>query len=372
MPDGAPAVLRQRTTPDPAMSKVDGIAKVILKRIRTNTYADKIPGERALAEEFGVDFKTANRAVSALVEQGALVRRRGLGTFIAPVGQRRELSIGLCFFKRSDPGRDPVFTRFFAGMNRAIRAQGMRFDVTALTDVAEPGVQPQEQALRFRTQVLASDPDGLIYLGNIDAGLIDLLRADRPTIVVDQTPDVLGYDSVTRDVRAGTANAVHHLHRLGHRRIALATYRYDGPTYDLDEKELGYASASAALGLTGQILRLGHPDEPAIAARILACDPRPSAVVCTESTLAMHLVSQAPGMGLSLPRDLAIITFDDSDLGLLTTPTLSSIVAFGEELATHAVRRLLDRLDGKISGRIKDVLPCPFIERASSIAPSTA
>jgi DNA-binding LacI/PurR family transcriptional regulator len=352
------------------MSKVDGIAKVILKRIRTNAYTEKIPGERALAEEFGVDFKTANRAVTALVEQGALVRRRGLGTFIAPVGQRRELSIGLCFFKMSDPGRDPVFTRFFAGMNRAIRAQGMRFDVTALSDVAAPGLLMAEQSLRFRTQVLASDPDGLIYLGNINPELIGQLRADRPTIVVDQTPDELGFDSVTRDVRSGTADAVRHLHRLGHRRIALATYQYSGPAFDLDEKELGYASAITALGLTGQLLRLGHPNEPGIVPRILACDPRPTAVVCTESTLAMQLISQGPSQGLSLPADLAIISFDDSDLGLHTLPTLSSIVAFGDELATHAVQRLLDRLDGKAVGRIKDVLPCPFIERGSSIAPA--
>jgi DNA-binding LacI/PurR family transcriptional regulator len=352
------------------MSKIDGIAKVILKRIRTRAYAEKIPGERALAEEFKVDFKTANRAVSTLVEQGTLVRRRGLGTFIAPVGQRRELSIGLCFFKMSDPGRDPVFTRFFAGMNRAIRAQGMRFDITALSDVATPGLLMQEQARRFRTQVLASDPDGLIYLGNIHPELIDQLRADRPTIVVDQTPESLGFDSVTRDVQAGTADAVRHLHRLGHRRIALATWQHAGFDYDLEAKELGYASAVAALGLVGQILRLDS--ELAIGQRILACSPRPTAVVCTESTLAMALIRQGPSLGLSLPADLAIISFDDSDLGLHTNPTLSSIVAFGDELATHAMQRLLDRLDGKVSSRIKDVLPCPFTERESSIGAKTS
>lgn len=348
------------------MSKVDIIAKAILKRIRTNAYADKIPGERALAEEFDVDFKTANRAVSALVEQGSLVRRRGLGTFIAPVGQRRELSIGLCFFKMTDPGRDPVFTRFFAGMNRAIRAQGMRFDVTALADVAAPGLPAAEQAQRFRNQVLASDPDGLIYLGNIDPGLIDQLRAERPTIVVDQTPEQLGFDSVTRDVRGGTADAVRHLHSRGHRHIALATYHQDAHAYDLAEKELGYTSAVNTLGLTARIVRLVHPNEPAFIQAIFAGEPRPTAVVCSESTLAMQLINLAPNLGLSLPRDLAIISFDDSDLGLHTRPTLSSIVAFGDELATRAVQRLLDRLDGKAVGRIADVLPCPFIERASS------
>ena len=350
------------------MSKVADISRIILARIRTNAYSGKIPGERSLATEFSVDFKTANRAIDLLVEQGILVRRRGLGTFIAEVDQRRNLTIGLCFFKHSDPGSDPVFTRFLSGMNTSITALGSRLVITALRDVANPGQAHAQQAQAFRKQVLAADPDGLIYLGNIDTGLIDQLRAERPTIVATQVPEELGFDTVRRDIGAGVALAIEHLHGLGHRRIAFATYEYGLSTtsYDLHEKERGYRASVAALGMREQVFRITHPPEDRLVRLVREADPRPTAIVCAENDLALSLVTHGPECGLALPGDLAVVSFDDGDMGLHTRPTLSSIRAFGEDLARLTVSRLLDRLDGRVAGRISEVLPCPFIVRQSS------
>lgn len=350
------------------MSKVDSISEVILGRIRTNAYVGKIPSERSLATEFSVDFKTANRAITTLVEQGTLVRRRGLGTFVAEVNQRRNLTIGLCFFKYSDPGCDPVFTRFFSGMNSAISALGIRLDLTALRDVVAVGATAAEQLARFRKQALAANPDGLIYLGNINTQLIEMLRADRPTIVATQTPDSMQFDSVRRDIGKGVADAVRRLHALGHRRIAYATHHYDDglPAYDLQEKERGYRSAAAALGIETQVLQVTYPPDAKLVQLILDAQPRPTAIVCAENDLALSLFQHGPQRGLVIPDDLAVISFDDGDMGLHTSPNLSSIVAFGDELARLAVQKLLDKLDGRITGRINEVLPCPFTERASS------
>ncbi|WP_161878354.1 GntR family transcriptional regulator [Alkalibacterium sp. MB6] len=44
---------------------------------------EKIPSERTLAETFNVSRMTARQAVSSLVEEGLLERRRGAGTFVA-------------------------------------------------------------------------------------------------------------------------------------------------------------------------------------------------------------------------------------------------------------------------------------------------
>jgi len=349
------------------MSKIDGIAQIILKRIRTNAYIDKIPGERALAAEFSVDFKTANRAITALVKQGTLIRKRGLGTFIAPINARRDLTIGLCFFKYSDPGRDPVFNRFFAGMNREVKIHGLRLDVTALSDVVGSTPQPlHEQITLFRKQVLAPNPDGLIYLGNINTQLIELLRSDRPTIVVAQTPDAMQFDSVRRDVGDGIAAAVRRFHALGHRRIALATYLFDFEAYALTEKESGYQSAVASLGIDPQILTLTFPPEGKLAQLVLDAKPRPTAIVCAESTLGLAIINHGPALGLRIPQDIAVISFDDGDSGSYANPPLSHIIAFGEDLAHHAVQRLIEKLDGKANGRIGDVLPCPYFEHQSS------
>lgn len=346
------------------MSKASDIADIILKRVRTGAYHDKIPGERSLAEEFHADFKTANRAIGMLVEQGVLERRRGQGTFVRPVDQRRDATISLCFFKFTDLGRDPVFTRFFAGMNSAVASHRVRLHVTTLKDVAGAEVtDPRQRAECFVRNALEVDPDGIIYLGNVDIPVIERLRADRPLIAVAECPPSLAVDSVRRDIRGGTAEAVRRFAKAGHSRIALATYRHDDASFDLAEKERGYLEAVEELGLTPRILRLPGPADEQLAQQLLGLSPRPTALVATESTLGLAVVRYGPGIGLRIPQDLAVASFDDGDVGSFTQPQMSSIHAFGEELARLAVERMIGRLDSRFTGRIDDVLPCPFIER---------
>jgi len=346
------------------VSKASDIADTILKRVRTGAYQVKIPGERSLASEFHADFKTANRAIGLLVEQGVLERRRGQGTFVKPLDQRRDTILSLCFYKFSDLGRDPVFTRFFAGMNSAVTSHRLRLHVTTLKDVVgEDRLDPAQSAERFVRDALAVNPDGILYLGNVDIPVIERLRADRPLIAVAQCPPSLAVDSVRRDIRAGTADAVRRFASAGHRHIALATYRHDAASYDLAEKERGYLEAIDELGLQPRVIHRTSADDGQLARQILALEPRPTALVASESTIGLALVGSAPGLGLRIPQDLAVTAFDDGDVGSFTQPRMSSIHAFGEELARLAVDRMIARLDGRLSGRIDDVLPCACVER---------
>ncbi|MCC5896196.1 MAG: GntR family transcriptional regulator [Alkalibacterium sp.] len=52
----------------------------------------KIPSERTLADEFNVSRMTARQAVSSLVEEGLLERKRGSGTFVSAEKVREKLS----------------------------------------------------------------------------------------------------------------------------------------------------------------------------------------------------------------------------------------------------------------------------------------
>jgi GntR family histidine utilization transcriptional repressor len=62
-----------------------------LRRITRRVWApgDLIPGEAALAEEFGVSRATVSRALRALAEDGLLDRRRKAGTRVAATPARR-------------------------------------------------------------------------------------------------------------------------------------------------------------------------------------------------------------------------------------------------------------------------------------------
>src|SRR5882757_56395 len=59
----------------PAPSKFNEVMSVIERRIREGDYLlDSIPGERKIAEETGVSYMTARRAVMELLEQEVLIR----------------------------------------------------------------------------------------------------------------------------------------------------------------------------------------------------------------------------------------------------------------------------------------------------------
>jgi DNA-binding LacI/PurR family transcriptional regulator len=70
-----PLVISQLNRPMPAPSKYNEVMSVIKRRIREGDYfVDSIPGERRLAEETGVSYMTARRAVQQLLEEEVLIR----------------------------------------------------------------------------------------------------------------------------------------------------------------------------------------------------------------------------------------------------------------------------------------------------------
>jgi GntR family transcriptional regulator len=68
------------------------LQKHIRRAIQTGALKplDALPGERDLAEAFGVSRVTVRKALAALVESGLLRQRQGSGTFVAPAPQKVE------------------------------------------------------------------------------------------------------------------------------------------------------------------------------------------------------------------------------------------------------------------------------------------
>lgn len=111
------------------MNGWEDIRAEVLRRIRARDWPPGalIPGEEALAEEFGVARATVNRALTALAEAGVLERKKRAGTRVAALPVRRArlevpvirldvISRGLAYaFKlladRTEPAPSPVTAR---------------------------------------------------------------------------------------------------------------------------------------------------------------------------------------------------------------------------------------------------------------------
>ena len=148
----------------------EDIRAEVLRRIRARDWPPGalIPGEEALAAEFGVARATVNRALTALAEAGVLERKKRAGTRVAELPVRRaRLEI-------------PVIRLDVLG-------RGLPYDFKLLTDRLEPAPAPVTARLGL--------PDGtpMLYLETLHlAGGQPFVLETRwlnPAILPSPAPD---------------------------------------------------------------------------------------------------------------------------------------------------------------------------------------
>jgi DNA-binding GntR family transcriptional regulator len=127
----------------------------------------KLDSELDLAERLGISRPTMRAAIKQLVDKGLLVRRRGIGTMVAPKPVRRAVALTSLYDDLKQAGREPR-TRVLA-LEEAL----------CPPDVAEHlGLGPTAPVLRFdRLRVAGSDPIALMH-NVVPAGLLEIEKED--------------------------------------------------------------------------------------------------------------------------------------------------------------------------------------------------
>jgi LacI family transcriptional regulator len=168
----------------------------------------------------------------------------------------------------------------------------------------------------------------------------------------------------------GSFAAVKHLIALGHTSVATIS----GPRRNVDAEERlrgfrralrdGGLDPAEALIVRGDFTESsGHR----AAEEILAAPERPTAVFAANDSMAIGLLSALGDRGVRVPKDLAVVGFDDIAIARYLTPPLTTVRVDASELGARAVRRLLEGdefEDGDKTGR-PEVLPAPLVVRKS-------
>ena len=131
----------------------------------------KLGGEVELATRLGISRPTMRAAMKQLVDKGLLVRRRGIGTMVAPMPVRRSVALTSLYDDLKEAGRGPR-TRLLS-LER----------VPCPPDVAEHlGLEPNATVLRFdRLRVAGSDPIALMH-NVVPDGLLEIEEKDLERI----------------------------------------------------------------------------------------------------------------------------------------------------------------------------------------------
>ncbi|WP_432104173.1 LacI family DNA-binding transcriptional regulator [Streptomyces sp. bgisy091] len=168
-----------------------------------------------------------------------------------------------------------------------------------------------------------------------------------PLVVVDDCKSGGDACSVAVDDVLGGELAIAHLLASGHRNIAFVS----GPTNlpQMQARSQGTLKALATAKLpTSTVTELTCEGMTASAgrdagARILGMHPRPTGVFCANDLLATGVLQTLSAAGIDVPRDIALVGYDDIEHAADTAVPLTSVRRPARFMGTRAANLLIEK-----------------------------
>jgi LacI family repressor for deo operon, udp, cdd, tsx, nupC, and nupG len=322
-----------------------------------------------------VSHSTVSRALgdSPLVssETKARIQRLAHEMGYSPDAQARSLvrgrtqTIGVVVTAITDP--------FIAEIVHAVERTARDHDYSVI--LASSNAEPEReiaavemlQSKRVDGVIVTSSRVGALYQEYLD-------RLGVPVVLINSHSEQSGpYTfAVNVDNRHGGCLATGHLAGLGYRRIAYVR----GPADHSDDLErlAGYQRALAEGGI---------PFDPTLVLQgngrasggerawpqLLALQPPPAAVFCYNDLTAVGLMRAARQGGCAIPRDLAVVGFDDIPFASYVFPSLTTVAQPKGKMGRQAVEMVLALLAGgdpHVTGGANVIVQGCLIVRESS------
>jgi LacI family transcriptional regulator len=237
---------------------------------------------------------------------------------------------------------NPAYTAMVGAIQQVARASGSRLILHSTDgDVGDE--------LGFLADLKQRYVDGLILvsLQFTEAHAEAIAEATVPVTVIGNPTKGAKVDTVRPNSRGGAAEAVRHLYANGRRRIALV----NGPeqTAPGAARKLGYLDALRGCGLQRDDELIEVADDFMIepgrdAVERLFARTTPDAIFCANDLIALGVLSALRAAGLDVPRDVALVGMDNTNLSLVTSPPLTTVDLGAAERARIAAELLLARI----------------------------
>ncbi|MDO5676186.1 MAG: LacI family DNA-binding transcriptional regulator [Propionibacteriaceae bacterium] len=226
--------------------------------------------------------------------------------------------------------------------------------------------------------------DALIYV-TMGFRVMSAVPSSRlPLVMANCTAQSDGELSVYPDDAYGARQALTHLAELGHRRVAMLTGLWNplapgGPQGNVSGpiRREAFLEAARDHGVAASVVEGGWGIDDGYASAMAALDvpaeERPTALFTITDRAALGAVIAAAKLGLSVPRDLSIIGFDDEDqMADRCVPPLTTIALPHAAMGEAAVAMALDLIEGREIAEPRRALPCDLLVRESTAPPPIA
>lgn len=312
---------------------------------------EQIPTARQLAQMFNVSLSPVLQALQILEQEGLLLRKARVGTFVAERIARKELVAFIASTCDLEPNLEAL-TGFEA---EAIR-RGYNLIFCNANREPEHFAQRATSCFNQGAAGLAFiPPEGSFYLEWNRA--FYKAAADRGTPLVaigshpfpEDDPAIISA-AIPDGVWQGRQMAAH-LIAQGHTHLGFLYGRWSCTTED---RKQGVIAELQQHGLPDLDVRSLSPEEllktgevydvSVLLSEWLGQDPPITAVVCASDYAARILYDHAASVGLTIPDDIAVTGFDDCSFASLLNPPLTTIRISYEEMGRSAAELLISQI----------------------------
>lgn len=304
--------------------------RVTLKDVASHAGVDVATVSRALNNSYGVRDSTRQRilAVAGKLQYHPNRIARGLAT-----GRSRTLALVI-----SDI-RNPFFAEFARGAEDTAYAAG--YDLLLCNSDLNPGKQ-----IHYVRSLLGKRVEGIVM--NTVSTLSrefqeELIGSGVPVVLLNKPLAIGGFSTVTADNFQGGKLAGQYLIRLGHRSIAHLT----GPSAhsNLRERAKGFLHAckSAPCRVNPIVIRSNQSSQGGydMVQKLLSTHQEFTALFTGNDAIAFGAIRALREHGLSIPKDISVIGFDNVEIDSVIQPPLTSIHQPRYEMGEAALGILL-------------------------------
>lgn len=307
-----------------------------------------------VAKHAGVSLGSASRALHGTGASDRMVRR--VKSAALELGYRphqsgrtlRTKHTSQVAFAVADIG-NPVYVEMLTEIHRFLDPHGYRVVVMNTGNTSQ-------SISRLLTTLDDTLVDGLIISPlRVEDEFIELARTSPvPIVTIGRALDSHGIDSVSTDSSDGIQMAVAHLEEHGRRHIAFlngpldttpGTARQRGYEEAIGKPSFGAVNLGTTIASDFTVQAGARATE-----RLLSSsrgDDIPDAIVAANDLLAIGAIHALRQYGLSVPGDTAVTGMDDTEIGRVFQPSLTSVSLGAAERGRLAAQLILSRVEGE-------------------------
>lgn len=251
-------------------------------------------------------------------------------------------NIGFIIYEKQYPVvMNPFYSPIFESVMQTCGRKGYSLFISSHSDLRLPNGKT----------AVKKQLDGVILAGHSDERLVtDLRHQNMPVVLLNNELDMEDLTCITTDQYGGAALAMRHLIEKGHRRIGLIAGKFSPHVYLSRYNAYREILAENGCEEDPQLIETIEPTvEEAIksAQKLLALEQRPTALFCTNDTIAIGAMKAILRAGLRIPEDVAVVGYDDSENSRMIEPELTTVQVDKTAMGRIAAERLIALIEGE-------------------------